>query len=99
MHEHTGTASVVRLADGSRILRLEGLDTSDGPDLEVWLSDAPVPEGQAGWHVFDDGRFRSPGRLRPTTDPATRTTEVLQVLGRVEGDAAVDQALGVRDPG
>jgi hypothetical protein len=60
-HETTGTASVVQLADGSRILRLEGLDTSDGPDLEVWLSDAPVLEGQAGWHVFDDGRFRSPG--------------------------------------
>ena len=57
-HEHDtrGTVSIVRLADGSRILRLEGLDTSDGPDLEVWLSDAPVLEGKAGWHVFDDGR-------------------------------------------
>jgi hypothetical protein len=59
----TGTASVVRLPDGSRILRLEVLDTSDGPDLEVWLSDAPVPEGPAGWHLFDDGHYSSLGEL------------------------------------
>jgi hypothetical protein len=63
-HETTGTASVVRLADGSRILRLEGLDTSDGPDLEVWLSDAPVLEGRAGWHLFDDGHYSSLGELK-----------------------------------
>jgi hypothetical protein len=63
-HETTGTASVVRLADGSRLLRIEGLDTSDGPDLEVWLSDAPVLEGRAGWHVFDDGRYRNLGQLK-----------------------------------
>lgn len=65
-HEHDtqGTASVLRLPDGSRILRLEGLDTSDGPDLKVWLSDAPVLEGRAGWHVFDDGRYRSLGGLK-----------------------------------
>jgi hypothetical protein len=65
-HEHdtSGTAAIVRLPDGSRILRLEGLDTSDGPDLEVWLSDAGVVEGKAGWHVFDDGAYRSLGQLK-----------------------------------
>jgi hypothetical protein len=65
-HEHdtSGTAAIVRLPDGSRILRLEGLDTSDGPDLEVWLSDAGVVGGKAGWHVFDDGRYRSLGQLK-----------------------------------
>lgn len=65
-HEHgtTGTASIVRLPDGSRILRLEGLETSDGPDLKVWLSSAPVIEGRAGWHVFDDGRYQSLGKLK-----------------------------------
>lgn len=49
-HEHasSGTVRILELADGSRILRLEGLDTSDGPDLKVWLSDAPVIEGLAG---------------------------------------------------
>jgi hypothetical protein len=65
-HEHDtrGTVSILRLADGNRILRLEGLDTSDGPDLEIWLSDAPVVEGKAGWHLFDDGRYRSLGQLK-----------------------------------
>ncbi|MEV0830049.1 DM13 domain-containing protein [Nonomuraea rubra] len=54
-HEHrtTGTAHVLRLPDGSRVLRLENLDTSDGPDLRVWLSDQPVTKD---WYVFDDGR-------------------------------------------
>lgn len=65
-HEHDteGSVSIVRLPDGSRILRLEGLNTSDGPDLEVWLSDARVVEGKAGWHVFDDGRHFSLGQLK-----------------------------------
>ena len=65
-HEHRtkGTVAVFRLPDGARVLRLTGLDTSDGPDLEVWLSDAAVIEGKAGWHVFDDGRYRSLGQLK-----------------------------------
>jgi hypothetical protein len=65
-HEHqtSGTVAVVRIADGSRVLRIEGLDTSDGPDLKVWLSDAKVLEGRAGWHVFDDGKYRSLGELK-----------------------------------
>jgi hypothetical protein len=65
-HEHatSGTVKLVRLADGSRIVRLENLDTSNGPDLRVWLTDAPVKEGKAGWHVFDDGRYVSLGRLK-----------------------------------
>jgi hypothetical protein len=55
-HEHstTGTVQILRLADGSRVLRLENLDTSNGPDLKVVLSDAEVKPGKAGWHVFDD---------------------------------------------
>ncbi|MFE0254374.1 DM13 domain-containing protein [Streptomyces sp. NPDC059010] len=65
-HEHTtsGTAKLVRLADGSHIVRLENLDTSNGPDLRVWLTDAPVREGRSGWHVFDDGKHISLGRLK-----------------------------------
>jgi hypothetical protein len=65
-HEHStkGTAAVLRLPDGSRVLRLENLKTSDGPDLRIWLSDAEVRPGRAGWHVFDDGRYRSLGRLK-----------------------------------
>jgi hypothetical protein len=63
-HETSGTVAVLQLPDGSRVLRLENLDTSDGPDLKVWLSDAAVVAGRAGWHVFDDGSYRSLGSLK-----------------------------------
>jgi hypothetical protein len=65
-HEHatTGTARVLQLEDGSRVLRLEGLDTSNGPDLRVWLTDAPVIEGRDGWFVFDDGASVDLGELK-----------------------------------
>ncbi|MCJ1676990.1 DM13 domain-containing protein [Streptomyces sp. APSN-46.1] len=65
-HEHTttGTAKVIRLGDGSYTLRLENLDTSNGPDLRVWLTDAPVKEGVDGWRVFDDGKYVSLGKLK-----------------------------------
>ncbi|MEV1052190.1 DM13 domain-containing protein [Streptomyces sp. NPDC049887] len=65
-HEHAtnGSVKIVRLADGSRTLRIEGLDTSSGPDLRVWLTDAPVKEGKDGWHVFDDGQYVSLGKLK-----------------------------------
>ncbi|MFP3988937.1 DM13 domain-containing protein [Streptomyces sp. E11-3] len=65
-HEHktTGTARVLELPDGSRTLRLEGLDTSNGPDLRVWITDAPVIEGKAGWGVFDDGKYQDLGKLK-----------------------------------
>jgi hypothetical protein len=65
-HEHatSGTVKLLRLADGSHVLRLEDLDTSNGPDLHVWLTDAPVVEGRAGWGVFDDGRYVGLGRLK-----------------------------------
>ncbi|ULR52338.1 DM13 domain-containing protein [Streptomyces deccanensis] len=65
-HEHTtsGSVKLVRLADGAHVVRLENLDTSNGPDLRVWLTDAPVKEGRAGWHVFDDGAYVSLGKLK-----------------------------------
>ena len=65
-HEHatSGTVQLVRLADGSHVIRLENLDTSNGPYLRVWLTDASVKEGEAGWHVFDDGKYVSLGKLK-----------------------------------
>src|SRR4051812_35192224 len=36
-HETTGTASVIGNPDGSRVLALENLATSNGPDVHVWL--------------------------------------------------------------
>jgi hypothetical protein len=63
-HETTGLVQVLLMPDGSRLLRIEGLETSDGPELEVWLTDAPVLEGRDGWHVFDDGEYLSLGALK-----------------------------------
>jgi hypothetical protein len=65
-HEHatTGQALIYELPDGSRVLRIEGLDTSNGPDLKVWLTDAPVIEGTDGWYVFDDGAYVDLGVLK-----------------------------------
>ncbi|MBD9701765.1 DM13 domain-containing protein [Streptomyces caniscabiei] len=58
-HEHatSGDVRLLRLADGSYVVRLEDFDTSNGPDLRVWLSDAPVKEGKDGWHLFDDDAY------------------------------------------
>jgi hypothetical protein len=65
-HEHgtSGSATVLKLKDGSRVLRIKGLDTSNGPDLRVWLSDAPVRKGRAGWFNFDDGAHVDLGELK-----------------------------------
>ncbi|RSM63018.1 electron transporter [Amycolatopsis sp. WAC 01376] len=65
-HEHTtsGDVRILRAADGSLVLRLENLDTSNGPDLRVWLTDAPVIPGKGGWFVFDDGAYVSAGKLK-----------------------------------
>lgn len=65
-HEHatSGSVQVLRLADGSRVLRLEDLATSNGPALRVRLSDQPVVDGEDGWHVFDDGRSVDLGDLK-----------------------------------
>ncbi|SCK47147.1 DM13 domain-containing protein [Streptomyces sp. WMMB 322] len=63
-HETTGRAKVVELENGSRVLRLQDLNTSNGPDLKVWITDAKVKPGKAGWHVFDDGAHLSLGALK-----------------------------------
>ena len=41
-HATTGTALVIELEDGRRFLRLDGLETSSGPDLRVILTDQPL---------------------------------------------------------
>ena len=63
-HESSGSVVVYRLADGSRVLRVEDLRTSNGPALHVWLADTPVVEGSAGWYAFDDGRHVDLGELK-----------------------------------
>lgn len=63
-HETSGTVVVLALADGRRVLRLQDLRTSNGPDVKVWLSDAEVRPGSDGWRVFDDGRYADLGSLK-----------------------------------
>ena len=41
-HHASGVASLVRLPDGSSVIRLEELDVENGPDLRVYLSAAPA---------------------------------------------------------
>ena len=57
-HATSGSALIVRLEDGS--VRLEDLDTSNGPDLRVILSDRPVSDD---WHGWTDGRHVDLGGL------------------------------------
>jgi hypothetical protein len=62
-HDTTGAARVLELPDGSRVLRVEGFSTSDGPDVHVWLSDAPAG---GDWHAYDDGRYVALGEIKAT---------------------------------
>jgi hypothetical protein len=62
-HDTAGTARVLELTDGSRVLRLEGFSTSDGPDVHVWLSDAPAG---GEWDIYDDGRYVALGEIKAT---------------------------------
>jgi hypothetical protein len=59
-HGTSGVARVLELSDGSRIVRLEGLDTDNGPDLYLYVTSNPAdgPEG-----AFDD-EFVNLGRLK-----------------------------------
>lgn len=60
-HGTTGLARIVELADGSRFVRLEELDTSDGPDIRVYLTDQPVSDD---WGIWDDGEYVDLGALK-----------------------------------
>ncbi len=65
-HEHatTGSVQLLGMPDGSRVLRVADLQTSNGPLLKVFLTDAPVLPGTDGWGVFDDGRWVDLGELK-----------------------------------
>jgi hypothetical protein len=60
-HATAGTVLVVELQDGSRFLRLEDLETSNGPDLRVIVTDQPPSDD---WHVWDDGAYVDLGPLK-----------------------------------
>ncbi len=60
-HAGTGTALIVELEDGSRVLRFEDLDVDNGPDLRVILSASPLVEDDA---AYDDTDFVDLGDLK-----------------------------------
>jgi len=62
-HKVAGTARVLELPDGQRILRLEDLATTDGPDLHVWLSESPAG---GNWFKYGKGRSIRLGALKAT---------------------------------
>jgi Electron transfer DM13 len=51
-HETVGRAIVLEAAGGRRFLRFEGFETSNGPDLVVYLS-AKAPSGPDDWYGYD----------------------------------------------
>ncbi|WP_258061048.1 DM13 domain-containing protein [Arthrobacter sp. 4R501] len=65
-HEHatTGTVRIVQQPDGARLLTLENLDTSNGPDVHVWLSAAHVVEGTAGWFTAGSADYYDLGLIK-----------------------------------
>jgi len=67
-HGTSGTATIYRRSDGSRFLRLTDLDTSNGPDLHVWITDQRSGgdcDGCFGsWGIYDDGNYVRLGALK-----------------------------------
>lgn len=59
-HGTSGISRVLELADGRRIVRLEGLDTSNGPDLYLYVTTNPASGDEA---AFDDD-YLNLGRLK-----------------------------------
>ena len=60
-HSSSGTAKLLLLPNGDRYLRFEDLDTSNGPDLVVYLSPKPASDD---WHGWDEGAFLDLGSLK-----------------------------------
>ncbi|MEU4743875.1 DM13 domain-containing protein [Actinosynnema sp. NPDC023658] len=74
-HATTGSATLVRLPDGGHAVQFEALDTSDGPDLYVYLSDKPADAAES---AFGSG-FTNLGELK-----ANRGNQVYPVPAEVD---------------
>jgi Electron transfer DM13 len=57
-HDTSGTARVVTLEGGKRILRIEDLDTDNGPDLVVYLSPQPADGNGFGNGAVNLGKLK-----------------------------------------
>lgn len=63
-HETTGTATVIENPDGTRVLAIENLNTTNGPDVHVWLSASDVVPGFEGWFVAGGAPFIDLGPIK-----------------------------------
>lgn len=63
-HETSGTVRIIENPDGTRVLTLENLATSNGPDVHVWLASAPVVPGFDGWFLADDAAYVDLGPIK-----------------------------------
>lgn len=52
-HEGQGTATLYQLSDGSRVLRFEGFEVQNGPQLHVYLTSADPVENTVGVELPD----------------------------------------------
>jgi hypothetical protein len=59
-HDTSGEAVLLELADGRRFLRFEDFETSNGPDLRVYLSEIPAGDD---WFAYGE-RFVDLGALK-----------------------------------
>ncbi|KJC64430.1 DM13 domain-containing protein [Agreia bicolorata] len=63
-HSTTGTATIIENLDGTRVLAIENLDTSNGPDVHVWLSAADAVEGYDGWFLAGGAAYVDLGVIK-----------------------------------
>lgn len=63
-HETSGTARIIENPDGSRVLAIEGLSTTTGPDVHVWLSASDVIEGFDGWFTAGSADYVDLGLIK-----------------------------------
>lgn len=59
-HGTSGQALILRRSDGSLFLRFDDLNTSNGPDLHVYLSQVPAGDD---WHAYGE-RYLDLGKLK-----------------------------------
>lgn len=79
-HHASGTVRVLRLPDGARVLRLEGLDVENGPDLHVTLA-AAAPDAADDAY---DADYVSLGRLKGNKGDQTYAVPASVDLSRYE---------------
>lgn len=61
LHQGSGTATIYQLPDGSHVLRFEGLDVTNGPDLRVLLARHDNPRSR---DALDEGGYIELDRLK-----------------------------------